>query len=210
MRLLDFDPLRVDAWVTQLRRRGVGDGAIRGRLATLKAASSWGVSRRMLRSNPVADAAPRVRSGRRSARPEPEQVVALLAAAGEEGVRAGLALRIAAVTGAREAEVVALAWDDLVGVALRIGRQRHGMGGEVLVRDHTKTGGHRTVLLDAVTVAAVGRWQAEADELVGAPTASATRPTPSCGSTPRRSSRAKSASPPPSPPASTDDPWPTT
>ena len=36
MRLLDLDPLRVDAWVTQLRRRGVSDGAIRGRLATLK------------------------------------------------------------------------------------------------------------------------------------------------------------------------------
>jgi len=66
-------------------------------VSTLKAACGWGVSRRLLRSNPVADAAPRLGSGRRSARPEPEQVVALLKAAEEEETRAGLALRIASV-----------------------------------------------------------------------------------------------------------------
>ncbi|MEX2658753.1 MAG: tyrosine-type recombinase/integrase [Acidimicrobiales bacterium] len=170
VRLLDLDPLRIDAWLAQLRRRGVGVGAIRGRLATLKAAASWGVSRRLLRSNPVADAAPRLALGRRSVRPEPEQVVALLEAATAESVRGGLALRIAAVTGAREAEVVALAWDDLVGADLRIGRQRHSIDGEALVRERTKSGGHRTVLLDAVTVAAIAAWRAEAEELAGAPT----------------------------------------
>ena len=69
VRLVDLDPLRVDAWLGQMRRRGVGAGAIRGRVSTLKAAASWGVSRRMLRSNPVVDAAPRVRNGRRSVRP---------------------------------------------------------------------------------------------------------------------------------------------
>jgi site-specific recombinase XerC len=66
VRLVDLDPLRVDAWLPQMRRRGVGAGAIRGRVATLKAAASWGVSRRILRSNPVVDAPPRVRNGRRS------------------------------------------------------------------------------------------------------------------------------------------------
>ena len=170
VRLLDLDPLRIDAWLAQLRRRGVGVGAVRGRLATLKAAASWGVSRRLLRSNPVADAALRLPLGRRSVRPEPEQVVALLEAATAESVRGGLAMRIAAVTGAREAEVVALAWDDLVGAELRIGRQRHSIDGEALVRERTKTGGHRTVLLDPVTVAAIAAWRVEADGLAGAPT----------------------------------------
>lgn len=101
-------------------------------MTTLKAACSWGGSRRMLRSNPVLDAAPRLPVGRRTIRPEPKQVVALLKAAEEEEMRAGLALLIAAVTGAREAEILALAWDDLTGPALRIGRQRHSIGGEVL------------------------------------------------------------------------------
>jgi hypothetical protein len=35
--LVDLDPLRVDAWLVQMRRRGVGAGAIRGRVSTLKA-----------------------------------------------------------------------------------------------------------------------------------------------------------------------------
>jgi hypothetical protein len=58
VRLLDLDPLRVDRWLAQLRRRGLKEGAIRGRMSALKAAASWGVSRRLLRSNPVVDAAP--------------------------------------------------------------------------------------------------------------------------------------------------------
>jgi integrase len=170
VRLLDLDPLRVDAWVAQLRKRGVGEGAIRGRVTTLKAAASWGVSRRMLRSNPVADAAPRTKNGRRTARPEPEQVVALLEAAAAESTRAGLALRIAAVAGAREAEVVALAWDDVVDDALKIRRQRHSVGDQVLIRDRTKTGGERVVALDPGTLAAIAAWKAEVEEAVGLPT----------------------------------------
>ena len=167
---LAFQGGRGLAWLAQMRRRGLGDGAIRGRVTTLKAACSWGVSRRMLRSNPVLDAAPRLPVGRRTMRPEPEQVVALLRAADEEETRAGLALRIAAVTGAREAEIVALAWEDLTGAALLIGRQRHSFDGQVLIRDRTKTGDHRTVLLDPGTVTAILTWKAEAEELAGAPT----------------------------------------
>jgi integrase len=165
VRLLDLDPLRVDLWLAQMRRAGVREGALRGRVAALKSAASWGVSRRLLRSNPVADAAPRLRIGRRSVRPEPEQVVALLRAAAEEGTRAGLALRIAAVSGAREAEVVALAWEDLDGPNLTVGRQRHSVGRETLVRDRTKTGSARRVTLDEGSVAAVAAWKAELEAM---------------------------------------------
>jgi integrase len=170
VRLVDLDPLQVDRWLAQMRRRGDGAGAVRSRVAAFKAACAWGVSRRLLRSNPVTDAAPRLGSGRRTVRPEPDQVVALLSAAAEESTRAALALRLAAVTGAREAEIVALSWADIAGDTLRIGRQRHGFGGEAVVRDRTKTGRQRTVTLDAGTVAAVEAWRVEAEELVGAPT----------------------------------------
>jgi hypothetical protein len=40
VRLADLDPMRIDAWVARLRRRGVGEGAIRGRVGTLGAALS--------------------------------------------------------------------------------------------------------------------------------------------------------------------------
>lgn len=170
VRLLDLDPLRIDRWLADMRKRGVGEGAIRSRVAALRSAASWGVSRRLLRSNPVAEAAPRVKTGRRTVRPEPEQVVALLEAAGAESPRAALALRIAALTGAREAEIVALQWDDLVGDRLKIGRQRHSAAGEAIVRERTKTGGSRVVLLDSVTVRAVQLCRRGADKIVGAPT----------------------------------------
>lgn len=171
VRLGDLDPIRIDTWLIGMRRDGIGEGAIRGRVQTLRSALSWGVSRRLLRSNPVSDARPRVATGRRSKRPESDQVVALIAAATAESPRSGLALRVAAVTGARAAEVVALRFDDLTGDRLRIGRQRHSEDGVALIREQTKTGGSRTVVLDMGTVAAIEAWRAEADSIVGAPTA---------------------------------------
>lgn len=168
--LVDLDPFRIDAWVADMRRAGVGEGAIRSRVSALRSAISWGISRRMLRSNPVSEANPKVRNNRRTARPEPEQVVALLAAAAEEDVRAALGLRLAAVTGARAGEVVALRFDDLTGDRLQVGRQRHSLGGEALVRSRTKTGEGRVVVLDKATVLAIEAWRRTADEFAGAPT----------------------------------------
>jgi integrase len=170
VRLVDLDPFRIDGWLAQMRRNGVGEGAIKSRVGTLRAALSWGISRRMLRSNPVVDAAPRLKTGRRTARPEPEQVVAILAAAAQEGPRAALALRLAAVAGARSAEVVALRWDDLSGDRLTITRQRHSQRRTAIIREQTKTGGSRTVVLDAATVEAIHAWHRAADEIAGAPT----------------------------------------
>jgi integrase len=79
-------------------------------------------------------------------------------------------MRLVATTGAREAEIVALAWDDLEGDQLRIRRQRHGLGGEVVVRDRTKTAASRVVTLDPGTVALIESWHREVDELVGSST----------------------------------------
>jgi integrase len=157
----------IDEWIARMRRRGDGAGTIRSRVGALRAAITWGISRRMLRSNAVAEAAPRLAIGRRTFRPEAAQVVALIAAAAEESTRAGLAVRLAAVAGAREAEIVALQFADLEGDRLRIGRQRHGIDGELVVRQRTKTGGHRVVVLDGSTVVAIEAWKRECDEIAG-------------------------------------------
>ena len=170
VRLVDLDPFRIDAWVADMRRSKVVEGAIRSRVSALRSAISWGISRRMMRSNPVSEARPKVRNNRRTARPEPEQVVALLAAAAKEDARAALGLRLAAVTGARAGEVVALRFEDLVGDRLRIGRQRHSLDGEALIRARTKTGHERTVVLDNATAKAIQAWRREADEIAGEPT----------------------------------------
>lgn len=60
VRLVDLDPFRVDAWVAETRKAGVGEGAIRSRVSALRSAISWGISRRMMRSNPVSEAKPKV------------------------------------------------------------------------------------------------------------------------------------------------------
>lgn len=122
----------------------------------------------MLRSNAVSEASPRLRTGRRTTRPDPEQVVSILDAARHDGTRTALGLRLAAVSGARAAEVVALRWDDLNGDRLGIGRQRHSEGGKALVRDQTKSGGARVVVLDRGTLEAS----------VVRPTARSSRPMP--------------------------------
>lgn len=166
VRLTDLDPMRVDAWLARLRREGVGEGAIRGRVGTLRAAFTWAVSRRLVRTNPVAEASPNVRVKGRATTVDSATVGAVLQAAVAQGTRAGLALHLAIATGAREAELVALAWDDLDGDRLRIGRQRHSVGG-TLVRDRTKTGSARTVILDATTLEVIEQWKTEVSALVG-------------------------------------------
>ena len=167
VRLLDLDTFRIDSWIGQMRRRGVGEGAVRGRVAALRAACTWGVARKLIRSNPVVEASPRIRSRQRKARLSPTQVTAIIANASAEGTQEGLALRLAAVTGARAAEVVALQWTDLSGSILQIRRQRHSIGSEALVRGRTKNGDAREVVLDAGTVAAMDAWRTEWTSIVG-------------------------------------------
>lgn len=53
---------------------------------------------------------------------------------------------------------------------MRSRRQCHSIDGQALVRERTKTGGHRTGLLDAITVAAICAWREPADRVAGAPT----------------------------------------
>jgi integrase len=170
VRLVDLDPFRVDAWVAGMRRAGMGEGAIRARVSTLRSAIGWGIGRRMMRANPVTEARPKLGRTRRTPRPDTADVAALVAAAGQEDQRAGLGLRLAAVTGARAGEIVALRFDDRAGDRLHIGRQRHTIDGDVLVRARTKTGRDRVVVLDEATVEAIEAWRRRAEDFVGAAT----------------------------------------
>ena len=80
------------------------------------------------------------------------------------GPEVGMMLRIAAVTGARRAELAALQWTDVVdGVltvdsAIEIDRRS---GGTVLADAPTKTANQRRITLDAATLAVVVEQQAE-------------------------------------------------
>jgi integrase len=150
----------IERWHTRMRRDGVGETAIKNRHTVLRAAFTQAVRWGWLGTNPVATARlTHAKQLQRSSMTANEVRRVLDAAAGFDPV-AALALRIAAVAGARRAELAALRWADLAGDRLTIDSaietERHGRRGHpmapTLTDAPTKTGNRRIVVLDAETV----------------------------------------------------------
>lgn len=85
-----------------------------------------------------------------------DEVAAVLAAAEAIGPRAHLALRLAALTGARRSELAALRWDDVIDGRVRIDSSittvRGGGAPPVFVDGPRKTANRRMVSLDQETL----------------------------------------------------------
>ncbi len=153
----------VDRWHARLRDRGVGEASIRNQHLVLRAAMSLAARWGWVSTNVVAIAT----LGRRKSVPRAAMVGAdvrkVIAAAAERDPAAGLALRLAAVTGARRAELCALVWSDLDGDRLTIDSSiaivRTGTTDDKrqpdLVDAATKTANQRTVRLDEQTIAMI-------------------------------------------------------
>lgn len=163
----------VDRWHARLRRAGVGEGSLRNQHLVLRAALAQAVRWGWAPTNVAAVA----RLGRRKQAPrgtlEPDEVRRVLAAAAAFDEAAGVALRLAAVTGARRAELAALRWDDLEGDRLTIDSSvaiiRHGSRDDprppTLSDDPTKTANRRTVTLDPTTLAAIAALREQREAL---------------------------------------------
>ena len=170
VRLVQQDPIartplarlgvaEVDRWLTRVRRAGLGDSAIRNRLTVLRAALQQAVVWGWIPSNPAAlTRPPGVKRSPRDVM-SPADAVAVIKAASDTDPLVGLALRLAAVAGARRAELAALRWDDLDGAVLTIDSaitviRGEGEGTEAprLVDTRTKTAERHTVTLDTETI----------------------------------------------------------
>ena len=171
VRLAKLSAVDVDRWHARLARNGSGDGSIRNQHQVLRAAVTQAVRWGWVMTNVVAVA----QLGKRKQVPR--------GALGEDEVRrvltvaeeladslqvepaAPIALRLAAVTGARRSELAALRWADLDGNRLSIDSSvaiiRHGTpdapSTPTLRDDPTKTANRRTVTLDATTAEALKR-----------------------------------------------------
>jgi len=159
----------VDRWHARLRAAGAGEASLRNQHLVLRAgmtqAARWG----WVSTNVVALAT----LGRRKTQPRgalsADDVRAAIAAASQRDAAAGLALRLAAVTGARRAELCALRWSDRDGDRLTIDSsiaiERRGTVTDkrtpTLVDAATKTANRRVVRLDERTVAAFEALQRE-------------------------------------------------
>src|SRR5581483_4149648 len=120
-------------------------------------------------SNPAAyTRAPGVKRAPRDSM-SPDEAIAAIAAATKHDPMAGLALRVAAIAGARRAEIAALRWSDLRGSVLTIdsavslGRSIDGNRPE-LEDTRTKTAERHRVTLDRETVRLWGELRAEREE----------------------------------------------
>ena len=153
--------VEVDRWHARLAGRGVGEGSIKNQHTVLRAAITLAVRWGWLSTNVVAVA----RLGRRKSEPrgtlsieEVRRVLESATALVTDGTiepQAAVALRLAAVTGARRSELAALRWRDLVDGRLTIDSSIaivRGAGGPTLRDDPTKTANRRVISLDAMTI----------------------------------------------------------
>jgi len=178
VRLVEADPIAkvavarlavadVDRWVSRLRRGGIGDFAIHNRLVVLRAALHQAMVWGWITTNPAALArATRVKRPPRDAM-TPEDAIAVIKAAAEIDPLAGLALRVAAVAGARRAEIAALRWADLRGSVLTVDSSVHIVregDATTLIDSRTKTAERHTLTLDRETVRLWGKLRAMYEE----------------------------------------------
>ena len=137
----------VERWHGRLRSDGLSDTSIRNLHGVLRAAFTkavrWGWVSRNVVSMAELDARKVAPRGVMSA----AEVRAVIVAGDSLGSEVGLMLRLAAVTGARRAELAALRWDEVIEGVLTIDSSievdRRAPGGSVLSDSATKTANQR-------------------------------------------------------------------
>jgi integrase len=149
----------VERWHTRLRAAGMADAGIKNQHGVLRAALAqamrWGWV-----SNNVASLA-RLRSTKTKQRTvmTVDDVWAVMTAAASIDPAAELAFRVAAVSGARRAELASLRWTDVTDAHLLIDSAieitKRGDGTPELREAATKTANVRTVTLDSDTLAMI-------------------------------------------------------
>ena len=149
----------VERWHTRMRRDGVRDAGVKNQHGVLRAALAQAVRWGWASTNMASMA--RLRSTKTSRRTVMtlDEVRAVMTAAASIDPAAALMLRIAAVSGARRAELAALQWTDLRDGMLTIDSAIEivsSTDGNRVFRDAaTKTANTRTITLDSDTVAAI-------------------------------------------------------
>jgi len=155
----------VERWRARLRRAGMADAGIRNQHGVLRAALSLAVRWGWVTTNVAAMA--RLRSSKVQQRSvmSVDDVRGAMAAAATIDPAAELALRIAAIAGARRAELASLRWTDeqdgtlLLDSAIEI--TKRGDRKPQLREAATKTANIRTVTLDQETVELISRLRRE-------------------------------------------------
>jgi integrase len=166
LRLNKLKPAVLDAAYRQWLNEGLSPATVHKYHSILSAASRQAVKWGWLTQAPTERASPPMVERKDLVVPTPERLNALIRAAEQEdGVLATL-ISLAALTGARRGELVALRWSDidLDAGTIRIARSLTVAGGEHHVGS-TKTHASRVLALDPVAVAVLRHRWAEMEDL---------------------------------------------
>jgi integrase len=161
----------VDRWHLRMHKAGTGEAQIRNLHTLLRASFGQAVRWELLPTNPVANANPQRRKKAPRGVMSIDDVALVLTAAEQVHPWAHLALRLAAVSGARRSELAALRWDRVVDGRLVIDQaitidRTHPVGDpERLKVSPTKTGERRGLALDEQTLLLVEEAHRERSEM---------------------------------------------
>ena len=155
----------VERWHTRLRKAGKADPGIRNLHGALRAALAQAQRWGWVSTNAASLARLRSTKVKQRTSMSVDDVLNVIDAAATIDPAAGLALRVAAVAGARRAELASLRWTDLDGDQLLIDSAieviRNGDGKPELHEAATKTANSRTVTIDPETLAMINALRVE-------------------------------------------------
>jgi integrase len=157
----------IDAWHYRMRKAGTREPTIHNNHAFLRAVFQQAVRWEWITHNPVALATLRRPKAEPRGVMSPEEVQAVLTAAAEINRAAHVALRLAAVAGARRAELAAMRWDKVYDGSLLIDHQitpdrtKGADDPDCYVYAPTKTANRRVVTLDERTLRYIAELRLE-------------------------------------------------
>jgi integrase len=154
-------PLVLDGVYLELRDEGASEHKIQKVHRLLSAAFNRAVRYGWMVANPCVQATKPKVDSEEIEPPPPEWVRKLIADAETVNTDFAVCLRLAAATGARRGELVAIRWVDYKGSRLTVRRSLVESEGQLFER-RTKTGskGHRTIAVDAETMRAIDALRA--------------------------------------------------
>lgn len=163
----DMSPVLLDSLYAELRKSGVTSAVAKRMHATLSVSFSRAVKYGWMQSNPCRSATTPRTKVEEIVPPTPAAVKRTIAAAVAVNADLSACLRLAAASGMRRSELVALQWRDLGDSQIIIRRNRVKDGSGYVTRS-TKSGSrsHRTINIDSATLTALEEVRArQADQV---------------------------------------------
>jgi integrase len=178
-RVTEITTAELDAFYAELRTRGgrerdgLSPGTVRKVHAILRRALSQAVKWGIIRHNPAVDASPPRVPKPEISPPTPEQVASLFTLAQETEPALATFIVLAASSGARRSELIALRWRDIdLTKSLLLIRRGIVRGANGLVEKDTKTHQARRITLDPFTITSLDSHRFRLEALADAAGAS--------------------------------------